>query len=296
MDETRNINSTDNPLAILIVTEDKKSSMYYFQSKIKSLGLENRSDVKIDLEGLGKAPVTLVNYTFRKIKNQFDEFTKHNTYKYREIYCIMDVDDHSSLEKAIQRIASFNQTNKFDCKVYPIISNECFEIWYLLHFIDYSTKELYRGSKAHHTKNKIFVPDNRNIDKLLANYLGEEYRKMNDDIFKQLILSGGKESQAIEFAKRLEKYFAANFPGEPVYLHNPCTQVYFLVEKLNHLSGLLKKNRMLFKMGEVGEKYMFKDHEFMNILFSLIDRNYCEVTNNDDSENLSDHFKRFIKE
>ncbi len=202
------------PYGILIVCEDRKSSAFYFEGKRIACGIPNggsyklysRNDVIVDVKGLGKAPISVVNHTIKMCNNQFDSYRDGGFYFYKEAYCVMDVDDHHTLKKALLKIKEFNSSNQIGCKIYPIVSNECFEVWYILHFKEYSTRELYRNSKTMNPKTKLYIREKDNIDLLLNKYLGSNYKKSQHDIFEKIKNRGGNEMKAISYAKRLERH------------------------------------------------------------------------------------------
>ena len=93
-----------------------------------------------------------------------------------------------------------------------LISNPCFEFWYLLHF-QYTSKHLkdYNAAK-----------------KELLSYF-PEYEK-TDDVYEQLL---PYMEQAIQNAHRLERYHIENGESVPFTIAaNPYTEVYQLIEAL----------------------------------------------------------------
>lgn len=96
-----------------------------------------------------------------------------------------------------------------------IISNPCFEFWYLLHFM-YSTKHFndYRSVQAE-------------LNKYIPNY------EKSKDIYPQLSPYTGK---ATEHAKRIEKSHINNGYSLPFGLDvSPYTDVYKLIEKFPNI-------------------------------------------------------------
>lgn len=161
------------PQPVLIVCEDAKSSVYYLRKKIKSLKLHN-ADVEVDGNS-GSAPMSVVDYAIQRKKENKQEAKKKKQQPYGKIFCVMDVDDHPNLKAAIEKAIANGLT--------PIVSNECFELWYLLHFIDYSTKSRNRSE----------------INKELTPLLGKEYQKADENIFEKI---RGNEAKAIALAKK----------------------------------------------------------------------------------------------
>jgi hypothetical protein len=106
---------------ILIVCEDSKSSPDYFvrlrnELKIKSVTVE------ICGKECGSAPISVVNYA---IERKQEVETSSIRDKYDEIFCVIDIDEHQT-DQAIQKAR--------DNDLSMIISNPCFEYWYILHF------------------------------------------------------------------------------------------------------------------------------------------------------------------
>jgi len=188
---------------LLIVCEDSKSSVYYLKEKVRSCGLSS-DDVKVDGDS-DSSPKSVVDYAIKEKAKQ-KKLAKHNgIYEYEEVYCVMDVDDHPTLKAALVKAKDNNLVS--------IVSNECFELWYLLHFIEYSTKLLNR----------------KEIEKLFTLHLGKLYEKSDEKMFSIL---KDKEMHAINIAEQLEA--SANKESEerdPI--RNPSTEVHFLINKIN---------------------------------------------------------------
>lgn len=96
--------------------------------------------------------------------------------------------------------------------VHMVISNPCFELWYLLHF-RYTTK---------------YLKDYEATKEELVSYF-PEYEK-TDDVYTQLL---PHLEQALQNAKRLERYHIENGETVPFTIGvNPYTEVYQLIEEL----------------------------------------------------------------
>ena len=281
--------------SILIVCEDSKSAVYYFERKVKECGLSKTAtiekidsfDIAVDVEGSkkGSAPKSVVDYAISKRDEYNKQAKKKGMYPYKAVYCVMDVDDHPTLNDAIDKIHSVNETN-IDSELIHIVSNENFEVWYLLHFMEYSTKELHRPpSKKTKSPRKIFIPPDQRIDKLIETFLGEDYEELKSypQIFQLIKEKGGDEQQAIQYANKLAEYHREHSPNQPVYLSNPCTEVYRLIVKLNELAELRKPINPS-QMGDITQidlknaDYPFKDDELTNTLLQLINKHYSQET------------------
>ena len=132
--------------SILIVCEDSKASPGYFKKLRSELGLCS-VNVEIYGEECDSAPIGVVDFAK---KRKLDVRTSTIQDGYDEIFCVVDVDDHTTLGDAIQK------ARDNDLKL--IISNPCFEYWHILHFEKtskaYNSRPvLYRQLKDHLKKN-----------------------------------------------------------------------------------------------------------------------------------------------
>lgn len=121
-------------------------------------------------------------------------------------YIVLDLDCDHDKAALINRIQKNSKEAQF------IVSNPCFEVWFLLHF-RYSTRQYLSGDAA--------VKD-------LKTYISE-YKK-NLDISDQLYSS---RNMAIENAERLRKYFEELGYDWPSVECNPMTDVDLIVKKIN---------------------------------------------------------------
>lgn len=291
------------PVSILIICEDGKSSVYYFEAKIKECGLfktatlekVRKKDVAVDVEpgGKGSAPISVVDYAIQKRDAYNRKAKKEGKYPYGEVYCVMDVDDHNTLGKAVDKIHSVNKDND-ESTLYHIISNECFEVWYVLHFKPYSTKGLYRSPSS---RTKKYVPEDERIDRVLKHYLNQDYEKSDEKIFGLIITMGGDENKAIFDAAKLETYHNSHSGDKPAYLSNPSTEVYKLIQRLNELKRSRKyKDPMWFEDIEKGDleksDYPFKHDDFTNHLMELINKHYADIAKIQKLELLIELFEK----
>ena len=132
-----------------------------------------------------------------------------NLKKGDKLFLIADLDCDEEKAKTIRELMDKNKDVDF------IISNPCFEIWFLLHFI-YSTKS-YNDGKQLIKELRKHIPD---------------YEKCTD----VLDILSDKTEVAIKNAEKLEKYFesiGAQWPGEEC---NPRTDV-------NRIVGKIKNNK-----------------------------------------------------
>jgi hypothetical protein len=127
---------------VLIVCEDSKSSPEYFEKLRSKLRLKT-VNVEVCGKECGAAPISVVDYAIAK-----KEEVKTSSIRdgYDDIFCVIDIDNHETLDRAIQKAK--------DNKLEIIISNPCFEYWYILHFEktgkSYSSRpKLYSKLSAH---------------------------------------------------------------------------------------------------------------------------------------------------
>jgi len=120
---------------LLIVCEGKITEPKY----LAALRYEHKNRL-VDIEFVpdGGVPKTLVEYAVERKRGADKEArrTRDSFYKYDEVWCVFDVDEHPRLAEAKQQAT--------DNGLILAISNPCFELWLLLHFRD-QTAELSRA-------------------------------------------------------------------------------------------------------------------------------------------------------
>lgn len=228
---------------ILIVTEDKKSAKNYLECRIKALGLANNPKLA-EVKHKNSDPISVVEAAESFYSTQLDNTKSSRELPYKKVYCVMDVDNHDSdqtnpdkksLTKALLKIKLLNNSYP-NCEFIPIVSNECFEVWYVLHFkVKGDTKMIRRPSDPKKNNNKNHIDDKERYDKILAKN-DIKYNKSSDlglFIFERI---KNHEEQAIENARWLEDNHHRNDTHLP-YCGNPSTEVYKLIEDLIDLSN-----------------------------------------------------------
>lgn len=174
----------------LIVCEGEKTEPNYFKSF-------RVSSAAIEIVGSGFNTVSLVEETKRIVKKR-----KKYDQEYDQVWCVFDRDDYSStFNAAIEKARSYGFKVAY--------SNEAFELWYLLHFMffssaiarcDYSLK--------------------------LNEHIKGRYEKNSKTMYYELLPHQG---EAIRNAQRLLDSYVTNNPNK----ENPSTTVHLLVEELN---------------------------------------------------------------
>ena len=188
--------------SILIVCEGSKTEPLYFNLLQKKLRLK-MADVEIAHKD--PAPITVINHAIKlrnKRKDSANDESNLTKVKYDEVYCVMDIDKHESLTKAINKAK--------DHKLKIILSNPCFEYWYILHFIKtsspfHSSRNVISEVKKYHTK----------------------YSKGDVTIFDVIF---NKTSKAIKRSKEVIREQHNN--AVDLQNCNPSTNVHLIVEEL----------------------------------------------------------------
>ncbi|MDR3244605.1 MAG: RloB family protein [Elusimicrobiota bacterium] len=184
--------------SILIICEGVKTEPNYFY-KFKEK-IEDANDINIKIYGKGANTLSLVDMAI--------EMRDEKPNEYIEVWCVFDKDSFKAdnFDNAIHKAESK--------KIRAAWSNECFELWYMLHF-DYHTAAL---NRKQYTKvlNKSFQ----------KNKINKKYKKNDKDMYNIL---ENRQHIAIRNAEKLILQFRAN----TYHLQNPSTTVYSLVKRLN---------------------------------------------------------------
>jgi len=190
---------------VLILCEGEKTEPNYFKALRSKLGL---STVEVEVAGTGAAPISVIDAAQERQKARKREAKRDQTLtEFDEIWCVVDIEvpEHKSLGRAIDKAHQLH-------RVELILSNPCFEFWYLLHFAK-------TGTLLHGCADVL-----RELKKHLPRY------EKGDDHFQTL---DPKTDVAIRNAKSL---FAQQWQHEEDLRRcNPCTEVYKLVERLREI-------------------------------------------------------------
>jgi len=204
----------------LIVCEGAKTEPNYFKSFPKMAG-----NLVFDLTFDGGGISTT------KVLEKALEIRNKSSQKFDRIWIVFDKDSfpEGHFNKAILDAEKEGLKTAW--------SNEAFELWYLLHFVFRNTA-MSRDDFQKAIQNQI----NTQI-KLKTGKIGSFRYKKNDTEMYKTLLEFGNETNAMNWAEKLEKTFA----GQQFAKYNPCTTVYKLVQELRGQSTSLKK--------EIEEKY-----------------------------------------
>ena len=190
--------------SILIVCEGEKTEPIYFNSLKSNLRL---AMVEVEIVGEGAAPITVVDSAI-KLREERKHLAKNSTTKaaYEVVYCVIDVEapKAESLPRAINKAKG----NKLEV----ILSNPCFEYWYILHF------------------RKTGAPFSTSRDvKSALRRLHPAYSESDTTIFDIVYK---KTSDAIKHSKEVLK--ERHNDAEDLRACNPSTHVHKIVEYLQN--------------------------------------------------------------
>lgn len=109
----------------LIVTEGTKTEPQYFQSIKDIINRKYRDRIRLDISGEGLNTISL----FETAKSK----AARNPNVYRHVWVVYDTDDFPA--ENVNRTEELCEQNSNDETTYHAIwSNQCIELWYLLHF------------------------------------------------------------------------------------------------------------------------------------------------------------------
>ena len=152
------------------------------------------------VKGTGENTVSLIGYAKRAVENSA------NTYKH--VWIVYDTDDFPADRIDAVKTICDGLSKNGNCKYHAIWSNQCIELWYLLHF-SYMHSDIHRDE---------YFPK-------LSDCLGFKYVKNNPNMFEILL---PYMDNAIRFAKQLDSDNVGKSPSQS----KPGTKVYELVETL----------------------------------------------------------------
>ena len=191
---SRNSKHLKQYLNILIVCEGEVTEPNYFKNLVKKYRI-NAANVHIVGE-CGSAPMSVYSEAVKLYENS----KMKDEIEYDKVFCVFDKDQHPTYQAAIE---SIRQKKCFEA----ILSEPCFEVWYLFHFTASTRPFDKKGSKTASQQVKTE-----------ANKLLKKYGKNENDIS----ILHEHITTAIKNAKQVEK----------MGIRNPYTNVYMLVEEI----------------------------------------------------------------
>lgn len=175
---------------IFLYCEGKETEPNYFKSIAKDY-----KGVKVFVTGAGKGAKTLIEKAVKALKQK----EKESGDKYDICYVVFDADG-TNIDNPIKDA----NANGFQCAW----SNECFELWLLLHFEKVSSP-IHRGRYA----------------AKLTKHLGREYKKNDINLYNSV---KEQTQRAISNAETLEKHNQGKSPSQS----NPGTTVHRLIKEI----------------------------------------------------------------
>lgn len=193
----------------LIVTEGTDTEPAYFGAMKDIINSSYPDRIQLNVHGAGENTISL----FQKAK----QVASASANGYKHVWVVYDTDDFPA--EHINKTAQLCIDESTEETTYHAIwSNQCIELWFLLHF-SFMQSDLHRSS---------YWP--KLTDILTLQGLGE-YEKNRSDMYQILI---PYMDAAIANAKKLDKINAGKLPSAAA----PGTKVHVLVEKLKpYLAG-----------------------------------------------------------
>lgn len=187
----------------LIVTEGEKTEPAYFEAIRDEINGQYREKIQLHVHGAGDNTVSL----FERAK----QMAAASPNGYRHVWVVYDTDDFpaDNIDRVVQLC---KENSNDDIEYHAIWSNQCVELWYLLHF-SFMQSDIHRSA---------YWPK---LSEWLAGIGEGEYKKNRKDMY--LVLKPFMD-YAIANARRLDSYNAGKLPSKAA----PGTKVYELVEKL----------------------------------------------------------------
>ena len=185
-------------------SEGKETEPNYLKSLFENVDKDKESINPI-IEGLGMVSLSLVNDVIEK---------DNKIVKDHKTFVLFDKDDNPNMNFNFA-IDKAKQNN-----IIPLWSNECFELWLLLHF-NYMDSNISR---------------NDYYEKLKDLTKSKKYEKNMDNIFEEVNGINGA-LKAYKNAKKLYKIYKNQSYKDMA----PCTTVFELIDEINKVINVLKK-------------------------------------------------------
>ena len=187
----------------LIVTEGTDTEPAYFGAIQEIINKDYPEKIQLKVFGVGDNTVSL----FEKAK----QLTKDNPNGYRHVWIVYDTDDFPAahIDKVVQLCA---ESSMDEIEYHAIWSNQCIELWFLLHF-GFMQSDIHRSE---------YWPK---LTECLKKVGAGEYTKNRSDMYHVL---RPYMDTAIANAKSLDVINYGKAPSKAA----PGTKVYELVERL----------------------------------------------------------------
>lgn len=203
MTKRRDAKKSIQPEYHLIVTEGTKTEPNYFNAIKKIINQNYKERIQIEVSGEGDNTVNL----FEIAKG----YAEKNPNGYKHVWVVYDTDDFPKENiDAVSVLCKENSNN--DRQYHAIWSNQCVELWYLLHF-SFMQSDLHR---------KEYFPK---LDECLQSINAGKYEKNREDMYYVL---NPYMDDAIRNAKALSEINRGKSPSESA----PGTMIFKFIEKI----------------------------------------------------------------
>ena len=187
----------------LIVSEGTKTEPAYFEKIKETIDKKYRDRIHLDISGKGYNTVSLFNRAVQ------DDSLSSNVYKH--VWLVYDKDDFppENFDRTAELCAAASTD---ETRYHPIWSNQCIELWFLLHFM-FLQADLHRDE---------YLP--KLTECLKARNLGNYYKNRTD----MFIILRPYLDEAIQNAEKLEQINQSRNPSKCA----PGTMVHRLIKTL----------------------------------------------------------------
>ena len=187
----------------LIVSEGTKTEPNYFEAIKEKINRDYKDRIKVEIEGTGLDTVNLVNLA--------EKYVSESPNGFKHVWVVYDKDDFPA--EHFNLAAELCRTKTTENTIYHALwSNQCIELWFLLHFSYYQAD----------THRDDYYPK---LTEQLMKIGAGEYKKNRKDIY--YVLRPFME-QAVGNAKKLASINEGKTPTESA----PGTEVYRIIESL----------------------------------------------------------------
>lgn len=213
----------------LIACEDTKGEPAYFDEFKKMFDSLSPDDtVLVRPLGTGFDPLGVVKHAIKEKEIYKKEKGKDADF----VWAVFDKDDNDENDTKIEKFAEALQIAK-DNHIKIAFSNECFELWFLLHFSDVNQEEsmpretIY--TKLQDSINKGRTPETQ----IVYTHKHPQKGELDSAGLVPIIFNSNNESMAIQRATRLRQFHLDKMHSE--LESNPRTDVDLLVTELRGL-------------------------------------------------------------
>lgn len=190
----------------LIVSEGTETEPTYFEAVRDAVNRQFQGRIQLDVQGKGMNTTSLFQAAQRLVQE--------NPNGYSHVWIVYDTDDFppEHVDEVVRLADQCTAASGGETEYHAAWSNQCFELWFLLHF-SYMHSDLHR--REYWSK----------LSECLQGMDAGKYRKNRTELYALL---RPRLETAIENARRLD----AENQGKPPSKAAPGTKVYVLMERL----------------------------------------------------------------